>query len=76
MNALQVTNLPVRRLEHIRADSIWAHRASGLRGALIKISENLEAGKEVDSDRAFSFVRMPQKNCNGTRRTRNGDLVK
>jgi len=31
-------------LEHISADSIWAHRASGLRGGLLSIAEKIENG--------------------------------
>lgn len=48
MNILQVTNMLVERLEYIPADSIWAHRASGLRGSLLKIIENLETHEGVD----------------------------
>lgn len=46
MNKIQVTSLLIERLEHIPADSVWAHRASGLRGSLLKIVESLEAGRE------------------------------
>jgi len=38
----------VERLERIPADSIWAHRASGVRGELIRMLENFEAGIPVD----------------------------
>jgi hypothetical protein len=31
------------RLERLSADSIWAHRASGARGALLKSLENLDS---------------------------------
>jgi len=34
--------LLVRRLERISADSIWAHRSSGYRGALIRALEQYE----------------------------------
>jgi len=30
------------RLERISADSIWAHRASGIRGALLKLIDSNE----------------------------------
>lgn len=36
------------RLERISVDSYWAHRASGVRGALTKILEQLETGEAVD----------------------------
>jgi hypothetical protein len=39
--------LLVSRLERLSADSYWAHRASGLRGALLRSLERLENG-EVD----------------------------
>jgi hypothetical protein len=42
--------LLLARLERISADSHLAHRASGIRGALLKILEQLEAGQKVDSD--------------------------
>ena len=38
----------IERLEHIPADSIWAHRASGVRGSLLKIIESLENGGMID----------------------------
>ena len=38
----------IERLEHIPADSIWAHRASGVRGSLLKIIESLENGEMID----------------------------
>jgi len=36
------------RLERISVDSYWAHRASGVRGALTKILEQMEIGETVD----------------------------
>ena len=38
----------IERIEHIPADSIWAHRASGVRGSLLKIIESLENGEMID----------------------------
>ena len=40
--------LVLARLERISADSVWAHRASGVRGALLRAVEDLEAGKIID----------------------------
>lgn len=40
--------LLLARLERISVDSYWAHRASGVRGALAKILGQLEAGESVD----------------------------
>lgn len=45
------------RLERIPADSRWAHRASGLRGALLDIQQALEEGQPVDSRRLDDRVR-------------------
>lgn len=42
MKSIPVTSLLLERLERIPADSIWAHRASGLRGSLLAIVEQLE----------------------------------
>ena len=36
------------RLERISVDSYWAHRASGVRGALTKILDQIETGESVD----------------------------
>jgi hypothetical protein len=35
------------RLERISADSVWAHRASGVRGALLRLLEKLERGRPI-----------------------------
>jgi len=39
------------RLERISADAYWAHRASGVRGSLLKTLEMIEAGRQVDETR-------------------------
>ena len=49
MKNAQVTSLLLERLEHIPADSVWAHYASGVRGSLLNIVEQLEDGQQVDS---------------------------
>jgi hypothetical protein len=36
------------RLERISADSYWAHRASGVRGALTKLLGAMESGESID----------------------------
>lgn len=40
--------LLISRLERLSADSVWAHRASGLRGALIRTLEQVEASSSMD----------------------------
>lgn len=36
------------RLERISADSVWAHRASGVRGSLLRMLEEGERGHPPD----------------------------
>lgn len=36
------------RLERISADSVWAHRASGVRGSLLRLLEEAEEGRPPD----------------------------
>lgn len=38
----------LERLERIPADSPWAHKASGVRGALLKLFEQIELGVTID----------------------------
>lgn len=40
---IELTRLLVARLERISADSTWAHRSSGLRGALLRRLDELES---------------------------------
>jgi hypothetical protein len=50
---LEMAELLIYRLERISADSIWARRASGQRGALLKWVEDFEkkgSTKEIDTD--------------------------
>ncbi|HLO13595.1 MAG TPA: hypothetical protein VK206_02125 [Anaerolineales bacterium] len=44
----KMIRLLLPRLERISVDSYWAHRASGVRGALTKILEQMEGGLPVD----------------------------
>lgn len=48
MKSIRVASLLLERLERIPADSVWAHRASGLRGSLLAIVEKLEEGQQVE----------------------------
>jgi len=41
---IQLIRLLLYRLERVSVDSYWAHRASGVRGALLKYLEELEKG--------------------------------
>ena len=45
---IQLLRLLLARLERVSADSYWAHRASGVRGGLLRMLEKLEAEQTVD----------------------------
>ena len=44
----KLIRLLLPRLERISVDSHWAHRASGVRGALTKLLAQMEMGEKVD----------------------------
>jgi hypothetical protein len=48
---IDLFRLLIARLERLSADSRWARRASGLRGNMIKIVEEMDAGIIISSDR-------------------------
>jgi hypothetical protein len=48
---LLLLRLLIARLERLSADSLWARRASGCRGALLKLQEEIESGQPYDADR-------------------------
>jgi len=48
-NPFALIPLLLARLERISADSVWAHRASGIRGSLFKVLEKLENGENVSN---------------------------
>jgi len=48
MKNSHVTPLLLERLERIPADSIWAHQASGVRGSLLRMVQQLEDGQELE----------------------------
>ena len=50
--------LLLSRLERISVDSYWAHRASGVRGALTKILVQLETGETVDPSSLRTNLRV------------------
>jgi hypothetical protein len=43
-----LTQMMLQRLERVSVDSYWAHRASGVRGALLRSLELQEAGNAID----------------------------
>lgn len=65
---VELLRLLAGRLERLSVDSHWARRASGLRGNLIKVLEEIEAGRDVGPerltplvDRAFELLRHAAK---------------
>jgi len=46
-NPLFLTHILLARLERISADSVWAHRASGVRGSLLRLLEKSEKGHPI-----------------------------
>jgi hypothetical protein len=44
---IKQAKLLISRLERISADSIWAHRSSGYRGAILRWIERYEANKQA-----------------------------
>lgn len=44
----KLIRLLLARLERISVDSYWAHRASGVRGALVKLLSQMETGEAID----------------------------
>jgi hypothetical protein len=60
---IQFIQMLLSRLERVSVDSYWAHRASGVRGSLLRALERLEAGQPVNSaglqtvlDQAFRIL--------------------
>jgi hypothetical protein len=57
---LEHARLLSSRLERLSADSLWAHRASGVRGALLKLLESLEradlASKPAEAEQLHDLV--------------------
>lgn len=52
----QLLEMLLARLERISADSYWAHRASGVRGALLRALEKLENGRPVSGSELKRLV--------------------
>ena len=44
----QLIQMLLSRLERISSDSYWAHRASGVRGALLALQQSLEENRPVE----------------------------
>ena len=53
---LRTLRLLLARLERISADSVTAHRASGVRGALLRALDELEKGGQVSSQELKGLI--------------------
>jgi hypothetical protein len=54
----ELIHLLLSRLERISVDSYWAHRASGVRGALIRIAEKIEADQSFENLEINQLVKL------------------
>ena len=52
----QLLKLLARRLERLNVDSLWARRASGTRGNIIKVLAEIKNGQEVDKARLSPLI--------------------
>lgn len=48
---IELLRMLIQRLERLSVDSHWARRASGLRGNIVKLLEEADAGEEIDRER-------------------------
>ena len=53
----ELIRLLLSRLERVAVDSHWAHRASGIRGGLIRSLEQIEAGGPVNARRLHDLIK-------------------
>jgi hypothetical protein len=54
----------IARLERLSADSYWAHKASGVRGSLLRLLESGELDSELGAylvERGFDFLEKAAK---------------
>jgi hypothetical protein len=47
----------VQRLERLSADSVWAHRASGVRAALDKLLRRIDTGQDCSGEALEALLR-------------------
>ena len=57
----ELLRLLARRLERLNVDSLWARRASGTRGNIIKLVAEIEAGNEIDPARFKLLIKRAFK---------------
>jgi hypothetical protein len=55
---ISLIRLLIARLERISADSVWAHRASGVKGSLLKALEKFEEGDMEQEGEVMQIIDM------------------
>lgn len=55
---LGLTRLLLARLERISADSVWAHRASGIRGALLRVLDQSITDRQTEQQSIDRLVEL------------------
>lgn len=55
---ISLIRLLIARLERISADSVWAHRASGVKGSLLKALEKFEEGETEQAHEVMQIINM------------------
>ena len=53
---IELLRLLAERLERLSVDSLWARRASGLRGNIVKVLEEIDAGQDVKPARISPLI--------------------
>jgi len=53
---VELLRLLAQRLERLSVDSLWARRASGLRGNIIKVLNEIDEGEEAEAERLNPLI--------------------
>ena len=53
---IELLRLLAKRLERLSVDSLWARRASGLRGNIIKILAEIDKGGDIENERLSLLI--------------------
>lgn len=54
----ELIEMLMARLERISADSEWAHRASGVKGSLLRMMDKIEKGRPVPAQALRRMIEM------------------
>lgn len=53
---IELLRMLAKRLERLSVDSLWARRASGLRGNIIKVLEEIDSGGDIKDSRLSALI--------------------